>query len=150
MMDVVGGSQGQSAARSRRVRCCRHQSAWRSVRWRLPTGRQGEYFDHQASSDSTSAKDIFDKIAGGWHRYFLLSDGLLLSGERASKAGQGSLLLRIPWRKCRRHSGPVGGWFDGVDVKYINPVTWAGRNRSAGRRKILFRAKRRQPPLMLP
>ncbi|MGQ0019245.1 hypothetical protein ACT3WM_28055, partial [Klebsiella pneumoniae] len=42
---------------------------------------RGEYFDHQASSDSTSAKDIFDKIAEAGMGYFLLSDGLLSVGR---------------------------------------------------------------------
>ncbi|EMJ8168271.1 kinase [Klebsiella pneumoniae] len=87
---------------------------------------RGEYFDHQASSDSTSAKDIFDKIAEAGMGYFLLSDGLLSVGREGVKSWTGIITPQDTVEEMQTSfRGPSEDDFDGVDVKYINPVTWA-------------------------
>ncbi|MGI1279509.1 host specificity factor TipJ family phage tail protein, partial [Klebsiella quasipneumoniae subsp. similipneumoniae] len=85
-----------------------------------------EYFDHQASSDSTSAKDIFDKIAEAGMGYFLLSDGLLSVGREGVKSWTGIITPQDTVEEMQTSFRvPSEDDFDGVDVKYINPVTWA-------------------------
>ncbi|HDX8901845.1 TPA: kinase [Klebsiella michiganensis] len=87
---------------------------------------RGEYFDHQASSDSTSAKDIFDKIAEAGMGYFLLSDGLLSVGREGGKSWTGIITPQDTVEDMQTSFRvPSEDDFDGVDVKYINPVTWA-------------------------
>ncbi len=87
---------------------------------------RGEYFDHQASSDSTSAKDIFDKIAEAGMGYFLLSDGLLSVGREGVKSWTGIITPQDTVEDMQTSfKVPSEDDFDGVDVKYINPVTWA-------------------------
>ena len=87
---------------------------------------RGEYFDHQASSDSTSAKDIFDKIAEAGMGYFLLSDGLLSVGREGVKSWTGIITPQDTVEEMQTSFRvPSEDDFDGVDVKYINPVTWA-------------------------
>ncbi|HIG8548536.1 TPA: host specificity factor TipJ family phage tail protein [Klebsiella pneumoniae] len=82
---------------------------------------RGEYFDHQASSDSTSAKDIFDKIAEAGMGYFLLSDG-----REGVKSWTGIITPQDTVEEMQTSFRvPSEDDFDGVDVKYINPVTWA-------------------------
>lgn len=56
---------------------------------------RGEYFDYEASSDSASAKDIFDKITEAGMSYFLLSDGLLSAGREGIKSWTGIITPRI-------------------------------------------------------
>lgn len=87
---------------------------------------RGEYFDHQASSDSTSAKDILDKIAEAGMGYFLLSDGLLSVGREGVKSWTGIITPQDTVEEMQTSFRvPSEDDFDGVDVKYINPVTWA-------------------------
>ncbi len=87
---------------------------------------RGEYFDHQASSDGTSAKDIFDKIAEAGMGYFLLSDGLLSVGREGVKSWTGIITPQDTVEEMQTSFRvPSEDDFDGVDVKYINPVTWA-------------------------
>lgn len=46
---------------------------------------RGEYFDYEASSDSASAKDIFDKITEAGMSYFCYQMGSYLPGAKVSK-----------------------------------------------------------------
>ncbi|MCP5821283.1 phage tail protein, partial [Klebsiella pneumoniae] len=50
---------------------------------------RGEYFDYVADSDSTSAKDIFDRITEAGMGYFLLSDGKISAGREGIKSWAG-------------------------------------------------------------
>ncbi|EMY3087186.1 phage tail protein [Klebsiella variicola] len=87
---------------------------------------RGEYFDHQATSDSTSAKDIFDKIAEAGMGYFLLSDGLLSAGREGIKNWTGIITPQDTVEEMQTSFRvPTDDDYDGVDVKYINSVTWA-------------------------
>ena len=87
---------------------------------------RGEYFDHQAYLDSTSAKDIFDKIAEAGMGYFLLSDGMLSVGREGVKSWTGIITPQDTVEEMQTSFRvPSEDDFDGVDVKYINPVTWA-------------------------
>lgn len=87
---------------------------------------RGEYFDYEASSDSASAKDIFDKITEAGMSYFLLSDGLLSAGREGIKSWTGIITPQDTVEEMktsfRAHSDDD---YDGVDVTYINQVTWA-------------------------
>ncbi len=83
--------------------------------------------------------------------YFLLSDGLLSVGREGVKSWTGIITPQDTVEEMQTSFRvPSEDDFDGVDVKYINPVTGRRKPYSAGRRKILFRAKRRHTPLMLP
>lgn len=87
---------------------------------------RGEYFDYEASSDSASAKDIFDKITEAGMSYFLLSDGLLSAGREGIKSWIGIITPQDTVEEMQTSfSAPSDDDYDGVDVTYINPVTWA-------------------------
>lgn len=86
---------------------------------------RGEYFDHQAYLDSTSAKDIFDKIAEAGMGYFLLSDGMLSVGREGIKNWTGIITPQDTVEEMQTaFRALTDDDFDGVDVKYINPTTW--------------------------
>ncbi|HCT6263102.1 TPA: kinase [Klebsiella quasipneumoniae subsp. similipneumoniae] len=87
---------------------------------------RGEYFDYEASSDSASAKDIFDKITEAGMSYFLLSDGLLSAGREGIKTWTGIITPQDTVEEMKTSfRAPSDDDYDGVDVTYINPVTWA-------------------------
>ncbi|WP_447315170.1 host specificity factor TipJ family phage tail protein [Klebsiella michiganensis] len=87
---------------------------------------RGEYFDYQAVSDSTSAKDIFDKITEAGLGYFLLSDGLLSAGREGVKSWSGIITPQDTEGEMQTSfRARTDDDYDGVDVKYINPVSWA-------------------------
>lgn len=87
---------------------------------------RGEYFDYEASSDSASAKDIFDKITEAGMSYFLLSDGLLSAGREGIKTWTGIITPQDTVEEMQTSfRAPSDDDYDGVDVTYINPVTWA-------------------------
>lgn len=87
---------------------------------------RGEYFDYQAVSDSTSAKDIFDKITEAGMGYFLLSDGLLSAGREGVKSWSGIITPQDTEGEMQTSfRARTDDDYDGVDVKYINPVSWA-------------------------
>ncbi|UAA12409.1 host specificity factor TipJ family phage tail protein [Klebsiella quasipneumoniae] len=87
---------------------------------------RGEYFDYDASSDSASAKDIFDKITEAGMSYFLLSDGLLSAGREGVKNWTGIITPQDTVEEMQTSfRAPSDDDYDGVDVTYINPVTWA-------------------------
>lgn len=87
---------------------------------------RGERFDYEASSDSTSAKDVFDKIVEAGMGYFLLSDGLLSAGREGIKNWTGMITPQETVGEMQTvFRAPSDDDYDGVDVKYINPVTWA-------------------------
>ena len=87
---------------------------------------RGEYFDYIASSDSASAKDIFDKITEAGMSYFLLSDGLVSAVREGVKNWTGIITpqntsgeMQTSFRVASDDD------YDGVDVTYTNPVTWS-------------------------
>ncbi|WP_139537083.1 host specificity factor TipJ family phage tail protein [Klebsiella spallanzanii] len=87
---------------------------------------RGEYFDYQAVSDSTSAKDIFDKITEAGMGYFLLSDGLISAGREGVKSWSGIITPQDTEGEMQTSfRARTDDDYDGVDVKYINPVSWA-------------------------
>ncbi|HBQ0509444.1 kinase [Klebsiella michiganensis] len=87
---------------------------------------RGEHFDYEASSDSASAKDIFDKITEAGMSYFLLSDGLLSAGREGIKSWTGIITPQDTVEEMKTSfRAPSDDDYDGVDVTYINPVTWA-------------------------
>ncbi len=87
---------------------------------------RGEYFDYEASSDSASAKDIFDKITEAGMSYFLLSDGLLSAGREGIKSWTGIITPQDTVEEMKTSfRAPSDDDYDGVDVTYINLVTWA-------------------------
>ncbi|MEJ4043482.1 host specificity factor TipJ family phage tail protein [Erwinia sp. SLM-02] len=87
---------------------------------------RGERFDYEAASDSTSAKDVFDKIVEAGMGYFLLSDGLLSAGREGIKNWTGMITPQETVGEMQTaFRAPSDDDYDGVDVKYINPVTWA-------------------------
>ncbi|HHX7584900.1 host specificity factor TipJ family phage tail protein [Klebsiella pneumoniae] len=87
---------------------------------------RGEYFDYVADSDSTSAKDIFDRITEAGMGYFLLSDGKISAGREGVKSWAGMITPQEMTEEMQTTFRAVtDDDFDGVDVKYINPLTWA-------------------------
>lgn len=87
---------------------------------------RGETFDYQAISDSTSAKDIFDKITEAGMGYFLLSDGLLSAGREGIKSWSGIITPQDTEGEMQTTFRAVtDDDYDGVDVKYINSSSWA-------------------------
>lgn len=87
---------------------------------------RGEYFDYQAVSDSTSAKDIFDKITEAGMGYFLLSDGFLSAGREGVKSWSGIITPQDTEGEMQTSfRARTDDDYDGVDVKYINPISWA-------------------------
>ncbi|MGE2466998.1 kinase [Klebsiella michiganensis] len=87
---------------------------------------RGEYFDYEASSDSASAKDIFDKITEAGMSYFLLSDGLLSAGREGIKSWTGIITPQDTVEEMKTSFRALSDDdYDGVDVTYINQVTWA-------------------------
>ncbi|WP_235891853.1 host specificity factor TipJ family phage tail protein [Klebsiella spallanzanii] len=87
---------------------------------------RGETFDYVADSDSTSAKDIFDRITEAGMGYFLLSDGKISAGREGVKSWAGIITPQEMTEEMQTTFRAVtDDDFDGVDVKYINPTTWA-------------------------
>jgi hypothetical protein len=86
---------------------------------------RGEYFDYEASSDSASAKDIFDKITEAGMSYFCCQTGSYLPGENI-KSWTGIITPQDTVEEMQTSfRAPSDDDYDGVDVTYINPVTWA-------------------------
>ncbi|WP_324648558.1 host specificity factor TipJ family phage tail protein [Klebsiella pneumoniae] len=87
---------------------------------------RGETFDYVADSDSTSAKDVFDRITEAGMGYFLLSDGKISAGREGVKSWTGIITPQEMTEEMQTTFRAVtDDDFDGVDVKYINPTTWA-------------------------
>ncbi|HEI9718665.1 kinase [Klebsiella michiganensis] len=87
---------------------------------------RGETFDYVADSDSTSAKDIFDRITEAGMGYFLLSDGKISAGREGVKSWAGIITPHEMTEEMQTTFRAVtDDDFDGVDVKYTNPTTWA-------------------------
>lgn len=114
----VAGSLGFNANQIDTSAISALETAWWTPR--------GEYFDYEASSDSASAKDIFDKITEAGMSYFLLSDGLLSAGREGIKSWTGIITPQDTVEEMQTSfRAPSDDDYDGVDVTYINPVTWA-------------------------
>ena len=87
---------------------------------------RGEFFDHEAIGDSTSAKDIFDLITEAGMGYFLLSDGLLSAGREGIKTWSGIITPQETLEEMETaFTAPSDDDYGGVDVTYINGITWA-------------------------
>ncbi|MGI8464857.1 host specificity factor TipJ family phage tail protein [Pectobacterium punjabense] len=87
---------------------------------------RGETFDWAAGESSTSALEVLQKITGAGMGYFLLSDGMMSSGREGVKPWTGVITpqeMTEPMQTA--FSAPSEDDYDGVDVTYINGVTWA-------------------------
>ncbi|QQN35699.1 kinase [Rahnella aceris] len=89
----------------------------------------GDYFDYSAdssSSDSSSALDMLQKITNAGKSYFLLNDGLASVGLEGVKTWTGIISPQETTEHLETSfSAPSDDDYDGVDVTYINGITWA-------------------------
>lgn len=86
---------------------------------------RGETFDW-ATGDSQSALEVLKLITGAGMSYFLLSDGLLSAGREGVKPWVGMLTpqeMTEPLQTAFKVPGQDD--YDGVDISYIDGVTWA-------------------------
>lgn len=87
---------------------------------------RGEYFDFEASSDSTKVLDMMQKITNAGMGYFLLSDGLVSAGREGIKPWVGAITPHEMVDNLEtQFTVPSQDDYDGVDVTYINERTWA-------------------------
>lgn len=87
---------------------------------------RGETFDFEANESNKSALDILQTITNAGMGYFLLSDGLASAGREGIKPWTGAITpqeMTEPMQTA--FSAPSEDDYDGVDVTYINGVTWA-------------------------
>lgn len=84
-----------------------------------------EFFDF-ATSDSTSALEMLQKIANAGKSYFLLSDGLASVSREGVKPWAGIISPQEMTEELQTaFVAPSADDYDGVDVTYINGTTWA-------------------------
>jgi len=87
---------------------------------------RGEFFDFSAEKAGTSALDLLQMAAQAGMGYFLLIDSMCSAGREGVKAWRGGI---SPQRQLEQltttFSAPGPDDFDGVDVTYIDDVTWA-------------------------
>lgn len=87
---------------------------------------RGEFFDLSAEKSGTSALDILQMAAQAGMGYFLLIDSMCSAGREGIKAWRGGI---SPQRQLEQlttaFSAPGPDDFDGVDITYIDDVTWA-------------------------
>lgn len=87
---------------------------------------RGETFDYSAYKSGMSGLDVLQKITNTGMGYFLLSDGLASAGREGIKNWTGIISPQEQTEELQTgfaaHSQDD---FDGVDVKYINGITWA-------------------------
>ena len=89
------------------------------------TPRQ-EFFDFSATSDSTSALDILQKITYAGMGYFLLSDGLASAGREGIKPWTGVITPQETTEELKTtFTLPSQDDYDGVNVTYTNGDTWS-------------------------
>ncbi|EPO8906625.1 host specificity factor TipJ family phage tail protein [Klebsiella oxytoca] len=86
---------------------------------------RGEYFDY-ATGDSISALEMLQKITTAGKSYFLLSDGLASVGREGVKNWSGIISPHEMTEELQTSfTAPSADDYDGVDVTYINGITWA-------------------------
>lgn len=86
---------------------------------------RGEVFDF-ATGDSTSALEMLQKICYAGMGYFLLTDGLVSAGREGIKPWVGLITPQETTEELQTSfKAPSQDDYDGVDVTYINGITWA-------------------------
>lgn len=87
---------------------------------------RGEFFDFSAEKTGTSALDMLQMAAQAGMGYFLLIDSMCSAGREGVKAWRGGI---SPQRQLEPLTtafiAPGPDDYDGVDVTYIDEVTWA-------------------------
>ncbi|HIE5650725.1 TPA: host specificity factor TipJ family phage tail protein [Stenotrophomonas maltophilia] len=87
---------------------------------------RGEFFDLSAEKSGTSALDMLQLAAQAGMGYFLLIDSMCSAGREGVKAWRGGI---SPQRQLEPLTtsfiAPGPDDYDGVDVTYIDEVTWA-------------------------
>lgn len=86
---------------------------------------RGETFDF-ATTDTISALDMLKTITGAGMGYFLLSEGLASAGREGIKPWTGIITPQETTAELTTSfKAPNEDDYDGVDVTYINELTWA-------------------------
>lgn len=86
---------------------------------------RGETFDF-ATTDTVSALDMLKTITGAGMGYFLLSDGMASAGREDVKPWTGMITPQETTAELTTSfKAPNEDDYDGVDVTYINELTWA-------------------------
>ncbi|MFG6089037.1 host specificity factor TipJ family phage tail protein [Enterobacter soli] len=86
---------------------------------------RGETFDF-ATADTLSALDMLKTITNAGMSYFLLSDGLASAGREGVKPWAGMITPQETTSDMTTSfKAPNEDDYDGVDVTYINELTWA-------------------------
>ncbi|EPL0394402.1 host specificity factor TipJ family phage tail protein [Enterobacter ludwigii] len=86
---------------------------------------RGETFDF-ATTDTVSALDMLKTITGAGMGYFLLSDGMASAGREGVKPWTGMITPQETTAELTTSfKAPNEDDYDGVDVTYINELTWA-------------------------
>ena len=86
---------------------------------------RGETFDF-ATTDTVSALDMLKTITGAGMGYFLLSDGMASAGREGIKPWSGMITPQETTADLTTSfKAPNEDDYDGVDVTYINELTWA-------------------------
>lgn len=87
---------------------------------------RSEYFDYPAEKSGSSALEVLQLAAQAGMGYFLLDDSRISAGREGVKAWTGGI---TPQRQIDQlttaFTAPGPDDFDGVDIKYIDQVTWA-------------------------
>lgn len=87
---------------------------------------RGEFFDFSAEKSGTSALDMLQMAAQAGMGYFLLIDSMCSAGREGVKGWRGGI---SPQRQLEPLStsfiSPGPDDYDGVDVTYIDEVSWA-------------------------
>lgn len=86
---------------------------------------RGETFDF-ATTDTVSALDMLKTITNAGMGYFLLSDGMASAGREGVKPWSGMITPQESTSELTTSfKAPNEDDYDGVDVTYINQLTWA-------------------------
>lgn len=86
---------------------------------------RGETFDF-ATTDAVSALDMLKTITNAGMGYFLLSDGMASAGREGVKPWSGMITPQESTSELTTSfKAPNEDDYDGVDVTYINQLTWA-------------------------
>ncbi|ENB7197136.1 kinase [Enterobacter bugandensis] len=86
---------------------------------------RGETFDF-ATTDTVSALEMLKKITNAGMGYFLLSDGMASAGREGVKPWTGMITPQETTAELTTSfKAPNEDDYDGVDVTYINELTWA-------------------------
>ncbi|MEQ5673238.1 host specificity factor TipJ family phage tail protein [Providencia stuartii] len=87
---------------------------------------RNELFDWSSESNSESALKVMQRICNAGMGYFLLSDGLASAGREGIKPWTGIISPQETTEDLQTgFTAPSEDDYDGVDVTYINGVTWA-------------------------